>query len=460
MAPLVKLQAQERNVNYLRIDKSPFLKTAVVTDEEINAFYDTNKVQYIEPEQVVVEYVEVSQADLAERIPVNDETIQAYYDENKSLFMVPEKREAKHILISLEGDTVEAEAAAMKTIAEIKVKIEAGESFAELAKTYSQDPGSAKTGGDLGSFEQGMMVPEFDSVVFSMKVNEISEPVKTDFGFHLIKLTAIEAAQHQPLVEVRSEVIEQYQLQEAERQYFDLLEQVNTVAYEQADSLTPVADATGLTIKTSEPFSRDGGTDEVTGNLKVINSAFSEEVLKSRLNSASIDLETNHAVVIRAKQYIESRQKTLEEVASGIRENLQRKAAITAASSLGETLLTKVTAGENPELLMADGVEWNAAGWIDRNSQDVQPQIANEAFKGAKPVDGKPTWRSMQLETGDTVLIQVTDVRNREVSELDKAQLDAAISELMASNEFDLRLKALVNEAKVTKRSVYKTIKQ
>lgn len=456
---LAKLQGQERKVNFLRIDQRPFLKSATVTEEEINAFYSTNKVQYIEPEQVVVEYIEVSQSDLADRVVVTDEIIQGYYEDNKSLFMMPEKRQAKHILINLEGDTVEAEVAAMKIVAEVQAKIEAGESFSELAKGYSKDSGSAETGGDLGSFEQGMMVPEFDSAVFSMKVDEISEPIKTDFGFHIIKLTGIEPAEHQPLDEVRSEVVKQYQLQEAERQYFDLLEQVNTVAYEQADSLTPVADATGLTINTSEPFSRDGGSDEVTSNLKVVNAAFSEDVLKSRLNSASIEVAANHAVVLRVNTFIESRQKSLEEVAPGIKENLHRKAATVAASDLGAVLFAKVRAGENPESLMADGIEWNTIGWIDRNTESVQSQIVNEVFKDAKPVDGKATWRSVQLETGDTVLIQVADIRNREINDLERAQFEGAISELMANNEFDLRLKALVSDAKVTKRSNYKTIK-
>lgn len=456
---LARLQGQERNVNYLRINQRPFLKTVTVTDEEISDFYDANKAQYIEPEQVVIDYIEVSQSELAEQVAVNDEIIQKYYDENKSLFMMPEKRQAKHILINLDADTVEAESAAMKTVNEIQAKIEAGESFSELAKAYSKDSGSAETGGDLGSFEQGMMVPEFDAAVFSMEVNEISEPVKTDFGLHLIKLVSIEEAQYQPLTEVRSEVAEQYQLQEAEKQYFDLLEQVNTIAYEQADSLVPVVDATGLIIKTSEPFSRDGGEEGVTSNLKVVNAAFSEDVLKSRLNSASIEVAANDAVVLRVNKFIESRQKTLAEVSSGIKENLERQAAIKAAASLGETLFAKLSEGENPESLMADGVEWNTIGWVDRNTQSVQPQILSEVFKDAKPVDGKPTWRSVQLDTGDTALIQVTEIRNREVTDAERVQLEGAISEMMATNELDFRLKAALSEAKVTKRSNYKTMK-
>ena len=144
---------------------------------------------------------------------------------------------------------------------------------------------------------------------------------------------------------------------------------------------------------------------------------------------------------------------------AGIKENLQRQAAIDSAAKLGEELFAKVNAGENPESLMADGVEWNVVGWLNRNAQTILPQITNEVFKDAKPVDGKPTWRSMQLATGDTILIQVTEIRNAEVNDMEKAQLEGAISELMATSEVDARLKTLVDSADVVKRSNYKTIK-
>jgi len=456
---LANLQGQERNVKYLRIDQRPFLKTVEVSADNVSAFYDTNKASYIAPDQVVVEYIELSQSEMAKNISVNDEVIQTYYDEHKSLFMLPEKRQAKHILINMDADTVEAEAAAMKIVADVQAKISAGESFETLAKTYSKDPGSAQSGGDLGSFEQGMMVPEFDEAVFSMNVGEVSAPVKTDFGFHLIKLTGIAEAQYQPLAEVKAQVIEQYQLQQAEKQYFDLLEQVNTIAYEQADSLAPVVDATALTIQTSESFSRDGGTGKVTSNNKVINAAFSEDVLKSRLNSATLEIATNHSVVLRVKDYIEARQKPLTEVEAGIRENLQRSAAIAAAAELGEEVFAKVNAGENPVSLMVDGIEWNTVGWVNRNAQTLLPEITDAVFKADKPVDGKATWYSTQLATGDTVLIQISELRNMDVNEAQKVQLEGAVSELMAGNEIEFRLNALVASADVTKKAVYQTIK-
>jgi len=165
---LALLQGQERNVNYLRVDQRPFLKTVSISDEEISESYQKDLAEYVEPEKVSIDYIELSQAKLADKIAVTDEIIEAYYAENKGQFTLPEKRQAKHILITLESDTSEGIAAVEKTVAEVQAKLAAGESFEDLAKTYSKDPGSAETGGDLGTFEQGMMVPEFDEAVFTM----------------------------------------------------------------------------------------------------------------------------------------------------------------------------------------------------------------------------------------------------------------------------------------------------
>lgn len=459
VAQLAKIQGQQRHVNYLRIDQRPFLKTVEISEDQISDYYEKNKVAYVEPEKVVIQYVELSQTELAKQVPVDEEVLQAYYKDNQLLFTLPEKRQAKHILISVEADSQESETQAQEKIAEIQAKLAAGESFEELAKTYSQDPGSAQSGGDLGSFEQGMMVPEFDQAVFSMQVGQVSEPVKTDFGYHLIKLENIEPKQTQPFAEVKDQVTEQYQAQEAEKIYFDKLEQLNTIAYEQSDSLEPAAEATGLKVMTSDAFSRDGGVGAVLSNSKVVNAAFSDEVLKSRVNSSSIDLGPNQSVVLRVKDFFEARQKSLDEVSAGIKETLVRQAAIEEAAKLADSLLKKVEAGENPESLMGKGVEWHTVGWVDRNNQRILPQMTAQVFKTQKPKDGKASWRSYQLSTGDTVLIQVSEVKDVEVDAAQKAQLDQAITELMANTELDGRLKAVIADAEIVKKENYKTLK-
>ncbi|NPA71286.1 MAG: peptidylprolyl isomerase [Gammaproteobacteria bacterium] len=457
VAQLAALQGQEREVSYLRIDQRPFAETVVVTDEQVKQAYEGALDQFVEPEKVSIDYIDLSQSEIAKSIEVTDELLRAYFEENISLFGLPEKRTAKHILISVDEST--GEEAAMKTVAEVQAKIAAGEDFSELAKIYSKDPGSANSGGDLGTFEQGMMVPAFDEAVFTMEVGQVSEPVKTEFGFHLIKLEAVEGKKVQPFDSVKAEVAEQYRLQEAERQYFDLLEQLNTLAYEQSDSLEPAADALGMKVQTSSLFSREGGAGNIVSNGKVIKLAFSEDVLKGKLNSTSIELAPNRSIVLRLNTKQEARQKPLEEVATGIKDKLVREASIKAAADLAQSLLVKAESGENPESLMQDGVEWNTVGWISRNSQKLLPQMVTEAFKVVKPAEDKASWRAYQLDTGDTVLIRVSGVKSIPVDDSDKQALKRAFSELFANAQYEARLKALVASAEVVKKAVYQTIK-
>ncbi len=456
---LAKLQGQERDVSYLRIDQRPFLKTVNIPETLIKETYEKNLAQYVEPEKVSIDYIELSQDKIADSIEVNDALIQAYYDENKGLFTVPEKRHAKHILISVDAETEEALALAQKTVAEVQEKLAAGESFEALAKTYSQDPGSAESGGDLGLFEQGMMVPEFDEVVFALEIGQVSEPVKTDFGYHIIKLEGIEPKQVQPLETVKAEVAEQFKMEEAERQYFDLLEQLTTVAYEQSDSLEPAADAVGIPVQTSEVFSQEGGAGEILSNPKVLTSAFSEELLNEHLNSEPIELGANRSVIIRVNQYVEQRQKPLAEVSDAIKAQLTRQVAIEEAAKLADTLLVKLDAGENPESLMRDGIEWNVVGWIARNTQKVLPQMVSEAFKTPKPEEDAVSWHSFQLNTGDTILLRVSGVRSQALPEGSRLALNQAFAEMFGNAQYLGRLEGLKAKADIVKLPAYETVK-
>jgi peptidyl-prolyl cis-trans isomerase D len=414
---------------------------------------------YVEPETIKIDFLEISQAEIAKTIPVTDEVVANYYQDNQAAFTQPEKRQAKHILISVEAKTPEADAEALVTIAEIQAKLKAGESFEDLAKTYSKDPGSASLGGDLGLFEQGMMVPEFDEVVFAMQANQISELVQTEFGYHLIKVVAIEPAKVQPLEEIKVEVTAQYQMQEAEKQYFEALEKLNILAYEQADSLEPAAQAAGLTVQTSEKFGRDGGPGDILSNPKVANLAFSEDVLKSRQNSTAIELAPNRSVFIRLNEHFPSRQKALDEVASSIKEQLVRQAAIDEAARLATDVMEKVNKGENPETLAKDGIEWSVVGWVGRDTQKLLPQLVADIFKAVKPAEGQSTWSSLQLTTGDTVLIQVKGVKTEIITDEQRAPLMAAYADLMSGAELDGRLNVLLAQAKVVKKPEYLTIK-
>ncbi|MBN2647244.1 MAG: SurA N-terminal domain-containing protein [Thiotrichales bacterium] len=457
---LGQLQTQEREIAYLRVDQRPFLETVQISEEQIAQVYEKDKAQYVTPEQVKVDYLELSQADLAASITPTEEEISQFYQENQSLFTTPEQREASHILIRMQVGDEASEQKALQKIQEIQAKLKAGEDFAELAKTQSEDPGSAISGGELGRFEQGMMVPEFDQAVFSMQEGQISEPVKTEFGYHLIALKKILPQQIAPLEEVRSEALAQLKSQQAEKRYYELLETLTAQVYEQADSLAPAAEALGLQVKSSDFFSRSGGNDPIFAETKVIQAAFSDEVLRDNLNSTAIELPDNRAVALRLNRYEEERQKPLSDVADQIRQDLVREAAIAEAAKLAETLLQKLQSGEQPESLMQAGVEWQNVGWIDRNSQTLLPQMVSEAFKAPKPSSADArVWHRFQLSTGDTILLQLKGLRNQSLEPQARSALQEGYLQLTANAELSARIDALHAQADIEKKAIYQTLR-
>uniref|UniRef100_Q31GN2 Periplasmic chaperone PpiD n=1 Tax=Hydrogenovibrio crunogenus (strain DSM 25203 / XCL-2) TaxID=317025 RepID=Q31GN2_HYDCU len=460
LAQLAALQFQQRKVNYLRVDQRPFMQEAQITDDEIQTYYNKHKEDFITPEQVVLSYVLLSKKDLADKVSVDDAILKRFYQDNKDQFTQPEKRQASHILVKVDAESQDAEA--QKTIKEIQAKLADGEDFAALAKTYSDDPGSANMGGDLGLFQQGMMVPAFDKAVFSMKLNEISDPVKTEFGYHLIKLTKIQPKKMQAFNEVKAEVETLYRRQQADKQYFDELEQLNTIAYEQADSLIPAADAVGLKIETTDPFSRVGGDDEITSNGKVITAAFSEEVKKSGLNSSAIEISPDVSVVVRVKKVIDEKQQSLADVKVDIEKILKREAGVKASAELAKTLREKLLKGEQKMAdLKKDGVEYSNVGWLERENRRVLPQLTQAIFKAPKPKEGQPTYTTYALPTGDSVVIEVSDVKegNLPDDQSQLAQMKAALVQLAGVSEVDARIKAMVAAADIERKENYKTIK-
>ncbi len=455
---LAALQFQQRQVNTLRIDQRPFMEQAVPTAAEIESYYQANQDQFRVPEKVSIQYVLLSQADLAENVAVTDQQLKAFYDSNKDQFVQPEQRQASHILIQINETTSEADA--KKQITDIASKIEAGEDFEALAKAHSQDPGSANIGGDLGMFQQGMMVPEFDKAVFSMQPGEVSEPIKTDFGYHLIKLTQIQPKQTPEYDVVKTDVEAQVRRQLAEKTYFEKLEQLSTVAYEQADAIEPAADVTGLQVKTSELFSQQGGTDEVTSNPKVITAAFSEEVKQSKLNSATIELSPTESVVIRVNEVVPAQQQSLDDVSASIESDLKRQAGVQASAQKAAELQAQLQLGKvKMSELEEEGVEFAQLGWLSRENQSVLPQVTAAIFKAPKPKE-QPTYTTFAMPTGDSMVLEVVDVKEGELPKQAAAvsQLKSALVEVSSVAEADARIKAMVASADVVIRDNYKSL--
>lgn len=449
---LAGLESQEREIGYLRIDHRPFLTKVSVSEAQINTYYEQNVARFKSPEQVSVDYVRLSVEDLSKSIKVTDEQLQAYYKDHPEKIQLPEKRNVRHILIMSpqEADATAAEAAKTK-VEGLLAQIKQGADFAELAKTHSEDPGSASRGGELGFFQRGDMVPEFEAAAFALtKVGDLSDVVKTSYGYHLLQLVAVEAAKTPSFAEVKELLAQELKIELALKEYNAKLEQLKTLTFEQDDSLKPAADKLGLTIQTSPLMTAEGG-EGLFAAPQVIEATFSPKVIKDKLNSAVVEVQMGESVVLRVNQYQESRDKPLAEVSDEIRSLLQRQAAFAQAAELAKMVLAEAkTAAKTPESMVKEGIEWKSSQWMTRNFDKVLPEILTTAFKAPKPTQDNASWVSHQLSTGDTVLIRVSAVRTDEAKLAKVADdLKGAAMQVFADAELEAVTKTIKDNAKI-----------
>ncbi|HEY5701171.1 MAG TPA: SurA N-terminal domain-containing protein, partial [Gammaproteobacteria bacterium] len=280
-----RLEAQQRTFRRLLVPAEIY-SDIDVDDAAIAAHYEANKTRFARPEQVTVEYLEVARADIARGIQVDDVELRRRYESRQASFITPEQREVSHILVSvgMDADQQATEIAKAK-LAEIKAQLEAGASFADMAKEHSEDPGTAQNGGALGFIGKGVMDPDFEEAAFAMDDNAISDPVRTRFGWHLIKVTEIRAPKPRSFEEIKEQLRAEFQNEEADLIYSEQAEQLANLAFEHPESLEIASESLDLKPKISEPFSRSGAASGLGANRAVVEAAFSEDVLVSRNNS-------------------------------------------------------------------------------------------------------------------------------------------------------------------------------
>ncbi len=342
---LSDINAQERIVQELNIKTSDFVAQVKVTPEMLKAYYDKNSAQFETPERATAEYVVLSNAALAEQIAVTDAEIAGFYEQNKKRYGVEEQRRASHILISVKKDAPVIEKAAAKIKAEqLLAQIrKAPADFASIAKTNSQDPGTAANGGDLDYFGKGMMTPPFEAAVFKMNKDDISDLVETDFGFHIIKVTDIKATTIKSLDLVKADIIVDIKKQKTAKQYADLVETFTNTAYEQSDSLKPVADKLKLKIETAADLSRKQNPSAAPtapfNNAKFLKALFADDVIKNKRNTEAVEVAPGTLVAGRIVEYHPVAKRPFAEVEAQVRERVTSAEAGLLAKKAGvETL--------------------------------------------------------------------------------------------------------------------------
>jgi peptidyl-prolyl cis-trans isomerase D len=443
LTQFLSVAKQQREIAYGVVPIQDYLEQVQIEETAIKAYYEDNQASFTAPEQVTIDYIELSVEDLASKIEITDDALKQYYAENESQFVAEPQIRVSHILI--EGTDDEAKA----LIDSAQTRIEAGEDFAALATELSQDPGSADQGGDLGFIGRGVMVEAFEEAAFALtEIDQVSAPIETEFGFHLIKLTDKQNVETQAFTSVRDEVEKRYRQQEAQKLFFDDAELLANLTFEHSESLEAAAEALDLTIQTTGSFTRNGGVEGITAEPKVVTAAFSDDVLKDDLNSAVIELSDSHMVVIHQRDYTPESILPYEAVSPAIEQQLLFDEASALAKEKGEFLLAELQSGSSPEDFFAN---WTEASFYQRDSEAVSAQVLNTAFAMPKPAAGASI-DGFQAQNGNYIVVAVTaiDEGSAENSDLtEQAMLKQQMAQLQASAERQAFIESLRATAKI-----------
>ena len=433
-----RLEMQTRDFATLTVAARP--DAVQVSEEQVREYYEANAERFRTPEQVVVEYVELKKEAFFDQVEASEDELQELYQ--KQIANLAEQRRAAHILIETGGELSDAQAKAR--IEEIAAQIEAGEDFAALARQHSQDPGSASDGGDLGFAGVGVYDPQFEEALYALRDGQVSAPVKTEFGWHIIKLLGVQSPEVPSFESMQPELVRELKAQQVEQRFVEASKQLEDAAFEASDLSQPAQDL-GLSVQTTPAFGREGG-EGITANRQVIQAAFSDEVLVDGANSSVIELDPDTSIALRVKEHLKPAPIPLAEVQDAIVEQLRRGQAAEQARSEGEELLAQLRDGQQSE------GQWQAVEAATRNHDGVVPALLQAVFRMPRPEQqDKPSYAGVSLANGDYVLVRLNGVNEPQtaLSAEEKQDYRRFLASRLGQQDFAAYRQKLQAEAKI-----------
>lgn len=440
-----RLEKQTRDFATVNIKTDP--AAVKLTDDEVKAYYDQHAKEFMTPDQVVIDYLELKKSSFFDQVTVKDEELQAAYQ--KETANLAEQRRAAHILIEVNDKTTDAQAKAK--IEDIQARLAKGEKFEALAKEFSQDPGSANNGGDLGFAGPGVYDPDFETALYALNKDQVSAPVRTTFGWHLIKLLGVEAPEVPSFASLKDKLTRELKTQQVEQRYVEATKQLEDAAFEASDLAQPASDLK-LTVHTSAPFGREGG-EGVAANRAVVTAAFSPEVLDEGANSSAIELDPETIIVLRAKEHLKPAQLPLESVSAAIRTQMTKERAIAAAKTHADELIASLRDGKTPLNQPIDGQAWKVTEAATRNAEAIEPAVLQALFRMPKPAaKDKPTFTTVTLADGSLVIVRLNGVNEAAApTDEEKAQYRRFLASRIGQQDFAAYRKQLETKADIKK---------
>ncbi|MFT8234178.1 SurA N-terminal domain-containing protein [Pseudomonas guariconensis] len=440
-----RLEKQTRDFASLTFKADP--AAVKVSDDEVKAHYDQHAKEFMTPDQVVIDYIELKKSAFFDQVQVNEDELKALYE--KEIANLAEQRHAAHILIEVDDKVSDAQAKAR--IEEIQQRLAKGEDFATLAKEFSKDPGSASNGGDLGFAGSGVYDPAFEDALYKLNKDQVSAPVRTEYGYHLIKLLGVQAPEVPTFASLKDKLTRELKTQQVEQRFVEVTKQLEDAAFEASDLAQPAQDL-GLKVQTSAAFGREGG-EGITANRSVVQAAFSEEVLEEGANSNAIELDPETVVVLRVKEHRKPEQLPLEAVAKNIREHLAKEKATAELKAKADKLIAGLRDGAIPLTSEQEGQKWKTQEAVTRGQDGIDPAELQAVFRLAKPASkDKPVYGSVVLGDGSLVVLQLKGVNEgAAATDEEKAQIRRYLASRAGQQDFAAYRKQLEAAADVTR---------
>jgi peptidyl-prolyl cis-trans isomerase D len=506
----IELYAQEREVGYAVFEAAAFIDRVEITDEEIVQYYEQNRSAYRSEESVDFEYIELRREDLEPEVEVTEEAVRDYYERQRGRFARDEERRARHILVTVDsGD----EDAARAQAADIQARIEAGEDFETLARELSDDTGTRAQGGDLGWLTQGLLDDDLENALYAMDIGEVRGPVRSTFGYHVIRLDDVRAGDVQSFEALEEELREEYVADRLEALFVGRANELADRAFDAYDDLASVAAQMDLPLQTTERFPRSGDPERFPNSAAVVRAAFGREQLEDRLNSSLIELSQRHVLVLRVLDHHPPVELPLEAVRERIDDELVQRRAEELAQAAASAFRVEVdelvsqadgvpgvpgaadSAGERTgegdagdeatseddaaeaqtddgdapaeaeaaadsdeaaapyqALAEAHGGRWTASRWLGRGVPGVPTEVLSSAFRLPKPAEGEAVIERVFLASGDQAVVMLSGVRPgrpQAISQAERDQIQRELAEQAAAMELGSYAENVREQARV-----------
>lgn len=451
IARLAALEMQSRDFRFVSVPLGTRTLGEAIPQDDLQAYYENNSAQFTQEEQISIRYVLLDKDQIFNEVEIDDSVVRAEYEQQRAAAVADVERRASHIL--LETGSGQTQEQVVSQAAEIRQRIEAGEDFGALAREFSADTFSAEQDGDIG-FTNGAVFPSpVEQALASLEVGEVSEPVISEFGVHLVKLTEYQAQEFPPYEELSEQISRDLKSAQVDQLYFNRLETLANLAFETFD-LQAISEDLELEIQTSEFFGRSGGSDPVTSNQNVLTQAFSSDIMTDELNSDVIELTENSAVVIRLGEHRPAAVRPFDEVRAEIAVLLRTQREQEMAAEVGQQILTALDSGNDAaEILAAEQLSWDQREEVRRNQFDLNTEIIRNVFSMPAPEsEEQPVRQGFRLTNGAYVVVELQSVNPgspEQMPEEARQQLLTAMLDSQGRLTFDAMLANLRQSASI-----------